>query len=98
MAKRWEQITTKCLHHLNDLGPLAAITLIDSSVLAQTSRLQLCLLFLNASLHRLNKKHSENDKTKCAVGVLSFTITNVYLKSRVGLFVIEVTLCVNVNT
>lgn len=30
-GQRWEQITTKCLHHLNDLGLLAAITLIDSS-------------------------------------------------------------------
>lgn len=57
MAKRWEQITTKCLHHLNDLGLLAAITLIDSSVLAQTSRLQPSPLFLTAFLHRRNKEH-----------------------------------------
>lgn len=38
MAKQWEQITTKCLHHLNDLGLLAAINLIDSGALPLTSR------------------------------------------------------------
>lgn len=78
MAKRWEQITTKCLHHLNDLGLLAAITLIDSSVLAQTSRLQLPLLFLTAFLHRLNKKDLEKDKTKRFIGVLSFRCETLY--------------------
>lgn len=40
VAKWWEQITTKCLHHLNDLGLLAAMTSIYSQVLAQTFRLQ----------------------------------------------------------
>lgn len=53
MAKRWEQITTKCLHHLNDLGLLAEITLIDSSVLA----LQHAQPFLTPFLHWLYKQH-----------------------------------------
>lgn len=33
MARRWGQITKKCLHYLNDLALLVAITLIDSHML-----------------------------------------------------------------
>lgn len=71
MVKWWKQITTKCLHHLNDLGLLAAITLIDSSVLAQTSRLQLSRVSLTAFQHKLNKNHLEIEKVKGATVVLS---------------------------
>lgn len=49
--------TTKCLHHLNDLGLLAAITLIDSSVLAHTSRLQLFL-------HSISAQTKQNEDRK----------------------------------